>query len=447
MTVLFALLLLLLQKEAPTFSIQPEELRSAVVGRDYFQELALSPPIRGVTWMLAQGELPEGVELVGREERALLVGRPTISGEFEFSVSVWNESGQLTQGAYQLTVLSYDPAAPRRAPAGRPEGVTGSVLGIVDSALKMAESFARSGAPSDGSSEPGEAGSEVAPGPALPPSEPPSMRPAPATEAETEAETETEAGGQASSSRSVPEQPKPRPPEPAEEPRAGAAEKAAAATAHAEHPAEIAWQILLASEAEYQKVRSYQCLFIKQERSPSGLGTQEQIRYYFRKPFSVRMEWTAGPHKGRKAVYVKGQNDDRLLVREGGLLGLITVRLDPHGSTAMRGEHHPITESGIGEALRLIRDNFKRGREAGEVEVELLGEKQQDGRSLKGLRVSFSTHAARPYYCAKAEVWGDTENKLPHTIITYDAQGRVYERYVFSQLQLNPSLASHLFSL
>jgi hypothetical protein len=178
------------------------------------------------------------------------------------------------------------------------------------------------------------------------------------------------------------------------------------------------------------------------------MGPEEQIRYYFHKPFAVRMEWIAGPHKGRKAVFVQGRNGDQLMVREGGLLGLVAVRLDPRGSTAMRGEHHPITESGIGAALGLIRENFKRGREAGEVEVELLGEKQQGGRSLRGFRASFPNHQTRPYYSAKAEVWVDLQNnKLPYAITTYDQQGRVYERYVFSELRLNPELANNLFAL
>jgi hypothetical protein len=263
-------------------------------------------------------------------------------------------------------------------------------------------------------------------------------RPEPAGAADEPAETAT-----------VPEiEPRrPEPPKPKAEPPPSRQPAAGTGPADAGSPEEIAGQMLAASEAEYQKLRSYQCLFIKQERSPSGLGPEERIQYYFRKPFSVRMEWIAGPHKGRKAVFVKGQNNDQLLVREGGLLGLITVKLDPRGSTAMRGEHHPITESGIGEALRLIRENFRRGLGQGDVSVELLGDKQQDGRSLRGFRAAFSTRAARPYYSAKAEVWVDLETKLPHTIIAYDERDRIYERYVFTQLQLNPTLANQLFTL
>ncbi|HEX9637969.1 MAG TPA: DUF1571 domain-containing protein, partial [Acidobacteriota bacterium] len=316
------LLAALLQEQAPPLKIEPAELRPAVVGKDYFEQIKLSSPIGGVTWLLEDGELPEGIELIGKEERALLVGRPTISSPqpFQFTVSAWGESGLLAQREFQLLVQSYEPhapsvtpkAAPKSTPSSppprRPDGVAGQVLDIVDSALKMADGFARSGAGSEGSGDP-PAGESASSGSELPPSPPPSMRPRPEPAGAADEPAETATVPEIEPRRPEPPKPKAEPP-PSRQPAAGTG------PADAGSPEEIAWQMLTAGEAEYQKLRSYQCLFIKQERSHSGLGPEERIQYTFRKPFSVRMEWIAGPHKGRKAVFVKGQNGDQLLVRE-----------------------------------------------------------------------------------------------------------------------------------
>ncbi|NQV28667.1 MAG: DUF1571 domain-containing protein, partial [Rhodopirellula sp.] len=74
------------------------------------------------------------------------------------------------------------------------------------------------------------------------------------------------------------------------------------------------------------------------EKQPVGL----RIRH---KPFSVHMTWIG---KGREAVYVEGKNNNKLVIKPGGLASLVgTLVLDPAGDTAMKDSRYPITEAGM----------------------------------------------------------------------------------------------------
>ena len=228
----------------------------------------------------------------------------------------------------------------------------------------------------------------------------------------------------------------PAAPAPKGAPDAGASDQAAAQ----------AWELLSAGSAAFDAMRSYRCMLIKQERHGGELELEQSIRYLFRKPFAVRMEWLDGVHQGRVAVYVAGQNEDRMLVQEAAMGGA-TVRLNPTSTVAMRNQHHPITQSGIGAALETVRENFARGREAGDLGLEMLGERSEQGRKLTGFITTFRSGAQRRYYCAKAEIWIDQTTQLPYAITTYDQDGQIHERYVFSELELNPELGDELFRL
>lgn len=239
--------------------------------------------------------------------------------------------------------------------------------------------------------------------------------------------------------------PAPAAPPPPAAPALGAAATAPQKTS--ELGSATAWKLLTEGEAAFQQLRSYQCLLIKQERTNGGLPAEQRIRYSFRKPLAVRMEWLDGPHQGRVAVYVEGQNGGQLLVREGRAQGGLSVRLDPHSPIAMRGEHHPINESGIGAVLQTVRENVARGRDAGELGLELLGERTEQGQTLQGFIATFRPGGGGRYYCAKAEVWVDRRSRLPYAITAYDANDQVYERYIFSDLQVDPELSDQLFGL
>jgi len=70
-------------------------------------------------------------------------------------------------------------------------------------------------------------------------------------------------------------------------------------------------------------------------------------------PFSVYLKMRApGSIAGQEAIWVKGQNDGRLVGHATGFLNMKRVLLDPAGPIAMRGNLHPIYDIGF---LNLIK--------------------------------------------------------------------------------------------
>lgn len=93
-------------------------------------------------------------------------------------------------------------------------------------------------------------------------------------------------------------------------------------------------------------LNDYAATFMIRERIDGELTDKQEVALHVRhKPFSVRMKWTG---EGREVVFIKGRNDDQLIVKPGGLASLIgTLELDPEGDTAMAKSRYPITEAGM----------------------------------------------------------------------------------------------------
>jgi hypothetical protein len=94
------------------------------------------------------------------------------------------------------------------------------------------------------------------------------------------------------------------------------------------------------------EMSDYSATFHMRERVGGKLLAQQQVGLRVRhKPFSVHMKWL---DNGREVVFVKGRNNDNLIVKPGGLAALIgTLELDPAGATAMEEARYPITEMGM----------------------------------------------------------------------------------------------------
>ena len=86
-----------------------------------------------------------------------------------------------------------------------------------------------------------------------------------------------------------------------------------------------------------------------QERIDNELGDPQTLLVKCRHdPFSLYMEWIAGP-SGRELIYVEGRNDDRVLVHSEGLRGrlLPKVALKMDSSLIMSKQRYPVDEFGL----------------------------------------------------------------------------------------------------
>lgn len=105
-------------------------------------------------------------------------------------------------------------------------------------------------------------------------------------------------------------------------------------------------QALQQTRDRLRKVNDYSAKFRLRERINGELSEEQQVVLRVRhQPFSVHMKWV---DDGKEAAFVAGRNDDKLVVRPGGLASLVgTLELDPRGETAMEKARYPITEAGM----------------------------------------------------------------------------------------------------
>jgi outer membrane lipoprotein-sorting protein len=202
-------------------------------------------------------------------------------------------------------------------------------------------------------------------------------------------------------------------------------------------------EVLSAMSAAWSKVEDYTAVFYKQERVDGKVLPEEKIQLKFKKPFKIYLHWLSGPHEGRESLYVRGENGDKVIGHDGGILGFITLKMDPAGSIAMKGNRHPITDAGIGRLIEILDKDIKRGRERGELKLKLLGENEVYGREAWHI---LKETPAEGYYAPKMEVWVDRELNLPIKIKIFGPGDIFLESYGYSDLKVNAGLKDEEFT-
>ncbi|NIO16582.1 MAG: DUF1571 domain-containing protein [Deltaproteobacteria bacterium] len=203
---------------------------------------------------------------------------------------------------------------------------------------------------------------------------------------------------------------------------------------------------IVEAEAVLSRTESYTGIFHKQERIGGKLRKKETIFFKFKRPFKIYMKWIERPYRGRELIYVEGRNKNRIKAREGGLLGLFTVNLDPMGSKVMRENRHPITESGLENLVKLIAEQVRRGVASGELTSRDRGEDEVFGRRTRKLEGIFPDDERKGYYCYRTVLDMDMEAKVPIRVLVYDWEDRLIENYGFEDLRLNAGLTEEDFN-
>jgi outer membrane lipoprotein-sorting protein len=196
----------------------------------------------------------------------------------------------------------------------------------------------------------------------------------------------------------------------------------------------------------YSGIYDYTALFLRRERINGKLLPLEKIELRFQEPFKVYMSWLE-PYEGRTIAFVKGENDNKLLVNPGGLLTFLRLALEPTSDMATRDEHHSVLQAGLRNTIDRIMREYQRGMEHQQVSVELLDPAEVDGRPAYHLAFTYPADKSAGYYAYRGELWIDKAYYLPTRVQIYDWDNQLYEHYEYRQLQLNPGLDDADFRL
>ncbi len=131
-------------------------------------------------------------------------------------------------------------------------------------------------------------------------------------------------------------------------------------------------------EQEYlqKTLHDFSCRLVKRKRIEGFLQDYEYINMWVREearqdnrvtqPMSIYLEFL-GPQKvaGRRVLFIEGENDGKMMVRNGGKhFDYVTVNIAPDSDSAREESLVPITQSGFNRVLAQMIDVLERHRKA-----------------------------------------------------------------------------------
>ena len=121
------------------------------------------------------------------------------------------------------------------------------------------------------------------------------------------------------------------------------------------HPLYKLLEVAYKSRDELAAIEDYKCIFSKQELLRNNKLLKTTMNLKFReKPFSVYLNFI-DVNAGREVIYVKGKNDNNLLVHEAGVKAFLgTFQINPTSNDAMSENRYPVTSIGLKNMLDTV---------------------------------------------------------------------------------------------
>lgn len=216
-------------------------------------------------------------------------------------------------------------------------------------------------------------------------------------------------------------------------------------------------------------VGDYTCDFIKQERVDGKLLPKEHMALKVRneiardgqivQPFSVYMKFMAPKnYKKREVLFVKGHNNEKILIKEGGTRGrfLPSVWLKQSNSMITSVNRYSITDAGINKLVeRLIEAATENVNCDQECKIRYFREGAKVGGHncsyLEVIRPERKPGPLGPNNVYLAQVYVDNTLNIPIRYAAYDwptkvgGRPQLVEEYIYQNVVLNPGLTADDF--
>ena len=211
-------------------------------------------------------------------------------------------------------------------------------------------------------------------------------------------------------------------------------------------------QIIGECQTSYDKIKDYTCTFYKRERIDGKLYQPHVIELKARtQPSSLYFKFIQ-PNRGREAIFIHGQNDNKIVAHDVGIGRFLagTMHLDPRGGMAMEENRHPVTEAGLGSMIHLVKERWDQELTPGESVLEFNNQVKVGDRPCT-LIVSIHPRKHENFLFHKVKLYVDREHKLPIRFEAYDwprrpgAEPELLEDYTYADLKTNVGLTEHDF--
>jgi hypothetical protein len=187
-------------------------------------------------------------------------------------------------------------------------------------------------------------------------------------------------------------------------------------------------------------ISDYTCIFSKHELVGDNVIREDNIILKVKRPGHFYMKWTEGPNKNRVAIYIEGQNNNNIKLHLNGLLGFLTVAIDPKGKKALEENRHAITEADIVSIFNRFAANCNMGRTDPECSTITAALTDPDTLVLKA-----GFPPGKGYYAHTAAMTVDIRSWVPVRITCYGWNDEFLEEYRFENIKINPGLTGKDF--
>ncbi len=234
------------------------------------------------------------------------------------------------------------------------------------------------------------------------------------------------------------------------------------ALAQEDHPLQAALRWAVDGRERIQReIQDYTCILIKRERVDGRLGDRQymfaKIRHARRHsgrdiPFGVYLKFYSPESVvGREVLYVHGENDGKIIARNGGQrFAFITTTLKPDSPLAMRDNRYPITQIGFDNLIAQLVDVAEDEIVSDGSEVKYFKGAKVDGRECIGMEVKTREDSEDSrFYIAR--VYIDQELRIPIHYEAFDwpeeegGEPVLLEQYTYRDIRINVGLSENDF--
>lgn len=185
------------------------------------------------------------------------------------------------------------------------------------------------------------------------------------------------------------------------------------------------------AEARFKSLHSYQVTL----RSTDAAGAQEVIRYAYRKPGWVRMDFEK-PHRG--AVLIYAPDTGRVHLWAFGLGHWPMLDLAPDNPLLRNPRGHRVDHSDVGVLLANMRMLSERGS------TRPLGDTELIGRPASGLEITGPADGLKEGV-HRYRVWLAHDTRFPLRVDSFAADGNLIESVDMSDARIDMPLPERFF--
>ena len=197
-----------------------------------------------------------------------------------------------------------------------------------------------------------------------------------------------------------------------------------------DYQATVVSQVQIDGQLEEEK---YMVIKIRHEREDGDQKIPFSVYTRFLKPVNTA---------GQEAIWVAGENDDKIIAHPAGLFNLIRVKLDPEGALAMQGSRYSIRHIGMKNLLKKMLEKGEEGLKNDGCQVRLERNVKVGDVTCTMLEIVYPEQRSDIDF-HKARIFIDDQRGLPIAYEGYlwpEEDGKeppLLEKYIYTNIKLN----------